>query len=216
MEVHVPDPEYTNSAPVRANFRRATAIALGFVAALWVIQYLNWGLELGLARYGVRPREWAGLPGVLFAPLLHGGFGHLIANSLPLVILGTTMLHLDPHASRIVLPAVCIGPGLAVWLLARESIHLGASGLVYGLCGYVFVAGLIRRDRRAIAASLLVAFMYGSLAWGVLPIERGVSWETHLAAALIGVALAGALRHLDIPPHRRYDWEDEPEATIDE
>jgi membrane associated rhomboid family serine protease len=216
MEVHVPDPEYTNSAPVRANFRRAAAIALGFVAALWVIQYLNWGLELGLARFGVRPREWAGLVGVLFAPLLHGGFGHLIANSLPLVVLGTTMLHLYPHASRIVLPAVYLGPGLAVWLLARESVHLGASGLVYGLVGYVFVAGIIRRDRRAIAASLLVAFMYGSLAWGVLPIERGVSWETHLAAALIGVALAMALRHRDIPPRRRYTWEDEPEEVADE
>jgi len=216
MEVHVPDPEYTNSAPVRANFRRATAIALGFVAALWVIHYLNWGLELGLARFGVRPREWTGLPGVLFAPLLHGGFAHLIANSLPLVVLGTTMLHLYPQASRTVLPAVYVGPGLAVWLFARGSIHLGASGLVYGLFGYVFVAGLIRRDRRAIAASLLVAFMYGSLAWGVLPIERGVSWETHLAAALIGVALAVALRRLDISPRRRYEWEDEPEDVADE
>jgi len=216
MEVHVPDPEYTNSAPVRANFRRAIAIALGFVAVLWAIQYVNWGLELELVRFGVRPREWAGLPGVLFAPLLHGGFAHLLANSLPLVVLGTAMLHLYPHASRIVLPAIYIGPGLAVWLLARESVHLGASGLAYGLFSYVFVAGLIRRDRRAIAASLLVAFMYGSLVWGVLPIERGVSWETHLAATLIGVALALALRHLDIPPRRRYAWEDEPEDVADE
>jgi membrane associated rhomboid family serine protease len=81
--------------------------------------------------------------------------------------------------------------------------------LVYGLVGYVFVAGLIRRDRRAIAASLLVSFMYGSLAWGVLPAEPGVSWETHLAAALIGVLLAIALRRLDIPPRIRYAWEDE-------
>ena len=211
MEVHVPDPAFTNSAHVRANFRRALRIALAFVALLWVIQYLNWGLELGLARFGVRPREWSGLVGVFAAPLLHGSFTHLIANSLPLAVLGTAMLHLYPQASRTVLPAVWLGPGLAVWLLARESIHIGASGLVYGLFGYVLVAGIIRRDRRAIAASLLVAFMYGSLAWGVLPIERGVSWETHLAAALIGVALAVILRHLDIPPRRRYAWEDEEE-----
>jgi membrane associated rhomboid family serine protease len=216
MEVHVPDPEFTNSAQVRANFRRAVRVALGFVALLWVIQYLNWGLELELPRFGVRPREWIGLPGVFLAPLLHGSFAHLIANSLPLVVLGTAMLHLYPHASRTVLPAVYGGPGLAVWLFARDSIHVGASGLVYGLFGYVFVAGLIRRDRRAIAASLLVAFMYGSLAWGVLPIERGVSWETHLAAALIGVALAVVLRHLDIPPRRRYDWEGEAEEAVDD
>jgi len=217
LEIHVPDPEYTNSAHVRANFRRAVAVSLGFVAVLWIIQYINWGLELGLARFGVRPREWAGLAGVPFAPLLHGGFAHLIANTLPLVVLGTAMLHLYPQASRVVLPAVYLGPGIAVWLFARGSVHIGASGLVYGLVGYVFVAGLIRRDRRAIAASMLVAFMYGSLAWGVLPIERGVSWETHLAAALIGVALALALRDLDIPPRRRYAWEDEPEEeALDE
>jgi len=74
---------------------------------------------------------------------------------------------------------------------------------------YIFVAGLIRRDRRAIAASLLVCFMYGALVWGVLPIERGVSWETHLAAALIGIAMAFALRRLDIPPRMRYSWEGE-------
>jgi len=211
MEVHVPDPAFTNSAHVRANFRRALQIALAFVAILWGIQYVNWGLELGLQRFGVRPREWSGLIGVFAAPLLHGGVMHLIANSLPLVVLGTAMLHLYPRASRTVLPAVWLGPGVAVWLFARESIHIGASGLVYGLFGYVFVAGIIRRDRRAIAASLLVAFMYGSLAWGVLPIERGVSWETHLAAALIGVALAVVLRHLDVPPRRRYDWEGEEE-----
>ena len=214
MAFHVPDPEFTNSAPVRANFRRAVTSALGFVAALWIIQYLNWGLELELPRFGVRPREWAGLSGVFLAPLLHGNFAHLIANSLPLLVLGVTMLHLYPGASRIVLPAVYFGPGIAVWLFARGggAVHVGASGLVYGLVGYIFVAGVIRRDRRAIAASLLVAFMYGALVWGVLPIQPGVSWETHLAAAVIGVVLALALRHRDIPPHVRYEWEGEAEV----
>jgi membrane associated rhomboid family serine protease len=73
------------------------------------------------------------------------------------------------------------------------------------------VAGLIRLDRRAIAASLLVCFLYGTLVWGVLPIRPGVSWETHLAAALIGLLLAIALRRLDIPPRKRYSWEGEHE-----
>ena len=93
---------------------------------------------------------------------------------------------------------------------------VGASGLVYGLVSYIFVAGVIRRDRRAIAASLLVSFLYGSLVWGVLPIEPGVSWETHLAAALIGLALAIALRRLDIPPRKRYAWEDENDEPDDQ
>jgi len=108
-----------------------------------------------------------------------------------------------------VLPAVYLGPGLAVWLFARGSSHLGSSGLIYGLAAYVLVAGLMRRDRRAIGASMLVCFLYGAMWWGVLPIEPGVSWQTHLAAALIGVVCALALRRRDIPPRRRYSFEDE-------
>jgi membrane associated rhomboid family serine protease len=212
MQIDTPDPAYTSSDQARANFRLAVKVALGFVAVLWLIQLLNWGLDLGLEVFGVRPRNLAGLTGILFAPLLHGGFSHLFANSLPLLVLITVMLHLYPNAAVKVIPAVYLGSGIAVWLFARASVHIGASGLVYGLVSYVFAAGLIRRDTRAIAASLLVCFLYGALVWGVLPIEPGVSWETHLAAALIGLALAIALRHLDIPPRKRYAWEDETEA----
>ena len=79
----------------------------------------------------------------------------------------------------------------------------------------MFAAGLLRRDRRAIAASLLVAFMYGTLVWGVFPIKTGVSWETHLAATTIGVAMALLLRRRDIPPRKRYSWEDEVEEPAD-
>jgi membrane associated rhomboid family serine protease len=81
------------------------------------------------------------------------------------------------------------------------------------LVSYIFVAGLIRRDRRAIAASLLVAFLYGALVWGVLPVKYGVSWETHLAAALIGALLAIAMRHRDNPPRIRYSWEDDQDES---
>ena len=216
MQAYIPDPAYTSSEQARANFRLAAKISLGFVVLIWLIGLLNWGLDLGLERFGVRPRQLAGLPGILLAPLLHGGFPHLLANSLPLLVLGTVMLHLYPNSALKVIPAVYVGPGIAVWLFARESIHLGASGLVYGLVTYIFVAGLIRRDRRAIAASLLVSFLYGTLAWGVLPIQPGISWETHLAAALIGLALAIALRRLDIPPRKRYAWEDEKDDYEDD
>ena len=100
--------------------------------------------------------------------------------------------------------------------LWSSSRHVGASGMVYGLAGYIFLAGVIRRDTRAIAASLLVCFLYGTLVWGVLPIKAGVSWETHLAAALIGLVLAITLRRLDIPPRKRYAWEDEKDEFEDE
>lgn len=209
MLFHVPDPAYTTSERARTSFRLALKIALGFVLVLWGVHVASWALGLELQRFGVRPRELAGVGGIFLAPLLHIGLGHLVSNSLPLLVLGTGVLHLYPTSSLRVLPAVYFGPGMAVWLFGRDSIHIGASGLVYGLVSYIFVSGVIRRDRRAVAASLLVCFLYGSMAWGVFPIQPGVSWETHLAAALIGCALAIVLRHLDIPPRRRYSWEDE-------
>src|SRR5258706_10905891 len=146
-------------------------ISLGFVALIWIIQLLNSGLALGLERFGIRPRQLTGLPGILFAPLLHGGFSHIIANSLPLLVLGTGMLHLYPNSAVRVLPAIYLGPGTAVWLFGRGPVHVGASGLVYGLFSYIFVAGVSPQDQRAIAR------------------------------ALTGVVPAIALRRLDIPPH---------------
>lgn len=209
MQIDRPDPAYTDSERARGNFRLAVKIALGFVGLIWLIALLSWALDVGPDDFGVRPRELAGLVGIFFAPLVHAGFAHLLANSLPLLVLITAMLYLYPNASLKVLPAIYLGPGVAVWLFARGGNHIGASGLVYGLVSYIFITGLIRRDRRAIAASLLVSFLYGAAVWGVLPIERGVSWETHLAAALIGAAFALTLRHLDIPPRHRYSWEGE-------
>lgn len=213
MLFHVPDPAYTGSAQAQAHFRLALKLGLGFVAVLWLIFLLTWALDLDPEWSGIQPRRWAGLPGIVFAPLIHASFAHLIANSPPLLVLGTTMLFLYPNSALRALPAIYLGSGIVVWLLGRESVHFGASGLVYGLVSNIFVAGLLRRDRRAIAASLVVSFMYGSLVWGVLPTQFGVSWETHLAAALIGMALAIALRRLDVIPPKRYGWEDEEAAS---
>ena len=216
MQIHVPDPEFTASAANRAHFRSALVVAAAFVAVLIVIYAAGAALGLPLQRYGVQPQAWAGLPGILMAPLLHADVAHLASNALPLLVAGTAMLHLYPDAARVVLPAVYVGPGIAVWLFGRPSLHLGASGLVYALVGYIYVAGVIRRDRRAIAAALLVSFLYGALVWGVFPLKVGVSWETHLAGAAVGVALAFAFRARDVPPRKRYSWEDEAAAEAGE
>jgi membrane associated rhomboid family serine protease len=216
VHLDVPDPRFTGSAGSRQLLQLAAVLAIGFVALLWLIQLMNWGLDLDPWPFGLRPREWSGLVGVVTAPLVHSDFGHLFTNSLPLATVGAAMLFLYPLSATRVLPLIYLGPGLLVWIFGRDSVHLGASGLVYGLVSYVFVAGLLRRDRRAVAASLLVVLMYGSLAWGVLPIQPGVSWETHLSAALLGVLSALALRRLDVPPRKRYAWEDEAEDGADD
>src|SRR4030095_6918102 len=192
MQFHTLHPAYAHSPQAREHSRLVVKLVLGFVALLWLIPLLGWGLDL--QQFGVRARQPIGLPRMLFAPTLHAHLAHLVANTVPLAVLGVVMLHLYPTASFRVLPAIYLGPGIGVWLLARDGNHAGARGLIYGLVAYIFVAGLIRRDRRAIGASLLVAFLYGTLVWGVLPIKQSVSWETHLAAALIGVVAAILLR----------------------
>ena len=215
MQFDIPDPAYNKSERARGNFRLALKASLCFVTLLWVVALLDWGLGLELTRFGVRPRSLAGLPGVLFAPLLHGSFSHLISNSLPLVVLGTGMLYLYPHSALKVIPAIYLGPGLAVWLFGRPPLHIGASGLVYGLAIYILISGIIRRDTRAVSASMLVFFLYGTLVWGFLPHKPSISWETHLIAALIGLVLAVLFRRLDVPPRKRYAWEDEEDGNGD-
>jgi membrane associated rhomboid family serine protease len=209
MQFDVPDPRYTHSAHSRALLALALRLSVGFVALLWLVHLMNWGLDLDPRPFGLEPRDWLGLVGIVTAPLVHSDFAHLVANSVPLAAVSAVMLFLYPHSTLRVLPAVYLGTGAVVWLFGRDSVHLGASGLVYGLVSYVFFAGLLRRDRRAIAASLLVAFTYGTLAWGVLPVDPRVSWETHLAAGVIGLLMALVLRRLDVPPRKRYTWEDE-------
>lgn len=210
MQIHSPDPQYLAANDSPARFRAAALLAAVFVAGLALVHVADYLLGLSLSRFGIVPREATGLAGILVAPLLHGDLQHLVSNMVPLLVGGTLLLYLYPDSSRFVLPAVYFGTGLAVWLLARGSTHIGASGLVYGIVAYVFVGGILRRDRRAWAASILVAFLYGAMVWGVLPLKTGVSWESHLAAAVIGVAMAFGLRGRDVPPRKRYSWEDEP------
>jgi membrane associated rhomboid family serine protease len=209
MQFDVPDPRYTHSAHSRALLALALRLSAGFVALLWLVHLMHWALDLDPRPFGLAPREWRGLVGIVTAPLVHSDFPHLMANSVPLAAVGSVMLFLYPHSTLRVLPAVYLGTGAVVWLFGRDSVHLGASGLVYGLVSHVFFAGLLRRERRAIAASLLVAFTYGTLAWGVLPVDPRMSWETHLAAGVIGLLMALVLRRLDVPPRKRYAWEDE-------
>ena len=214
MPIDSPDATNADIDDSRVRFRRSARFAVAFVALLWIVGLLQcmFGVDAGV--FGVRPREIPGLVGILLAPLLHSGFEHLLANSLPLLVVGTATLYLYPHSAWLLVPAVYVGPGIAVWMFGRSAVHIGASGLVYGLVAYVFVSGVLRRDRRAIAASLLVSFLYGALIWGVFPLRSGMSWETHLSAALLGVGLAFVFRHRDVPPPRRYSWEDEPDDDV--
>jgi len=206
------DPPYT--VPMReSSFRHAATVAGLFVAALWVTQISAALLGFPLGALGIRPGEPGALHGVLTAPLAHGSFTHLLANTPPLLVLGTAMLYGFPRASKIAVPLIWLGTGACVWLLAREGApHLGASGLTYGMMFFVFVIGILRRDRSSMALAMIVFFLYGGMIWGVLPTKPGISFESHLFGAAAGVLAAFLLRRRDpLPPRRRYEWEGEDE-----
>lgn len=214
MESGATTPERPTDAP--RSLRRALVPVLAFVFALWGIELTQALTELDLTRFGVFPRRAEGLAGILWAPLIHGSWTHLFANTAPVIVLGTALLYGYPRAARFVLPAVYLGAGLAVWLFARPSFHIGASGLTFGVLFFVFTIGVLRWDPRAIALSMIVFFLYGSTVWGILPHDPTVSYETHLAGAIIGIALAFALKRLDPPlPRKRYSWEDEEPGSAD-
>lgn len=206
----------TRSAEER-RFRRALIMSASLVAAFWLI-YLTAALfEFDLASYGIYPRRGAGAAGILLAPFIHGSLLHLFANSVPIIVLGTALLYGYPRSAGIVLACLYVGTGLGVWLLGRDAYHIGASGLVFGLVTFVFIIGALRWDRRAIALSMLVFFLYGSMLWGIFPTDPAVSFESHLFGALIGAVLAFLCRRRDpAPVEKRYSWEEEAQSTSDE
>ena len=210
------DPLSVNPEDDTRQLRRAFILAACFALFLWLIKLMEMLLTLDLAQYGVYPGRISGLVGILWAPLIHGSLSHLFANTTPIIILATALLYGYPKSAKIVLPVVYFGAGFSVWLFARQSYHIGASGLIFGMMFFVFVIGTLRWDKRAIALSLVVFFLYGSMVWGIIPINPGISFESHLFGAAIGVALAFFFKNRDPrPPEKHYSWEDKEEDTDD-
>ena len=126
------------------------------------------------------------------------------------------LLYAYPRAARLLLPAVYLGGGGAVWLFAREAYHIGASGIAFGMLFFVLTIGIIRWERRAIAISLVIFLLYGGMIWGILPEAPEISFESHLSGALIGMLLAFMLKNRDPePPRKQYSWERDDAETDD-
>ncbi|UCE77630.1 MAG: rhomboid family intramembrane serine protease [Gammaproteobacteria bacterium] len=193
--------------------RHCFLLAVAFAGMLWVIKLLELALGLDLARFGVYPGTLRGLAGVFLAPMIHGSLAHLFSNTLPIVILGTALLYGYPRSAKVVIPVLYSGTGICVWLFARSAWHIGASGLTFGMMFFVFTIGVLRWDTRSIALALVVFLLYGGMIWGVFPGDPSVSFESHLAGALIGITLAVLLKNRDpAPPPKRYSWEDEEQV----
>jgi membrane associated rhomboid family serine protease len=216
MDIAPPTPE-ASAATVqrdRTRVRYALIGSAGLVAGIWLAWLGAWLLGWNIDDLGIRPRDLHGLIGILTAPFAHASFEHLMSNTLPLGLLSALMLYAYPRATRYALPLIWLASGLGVWLWARPSVHVGISGITHGLMFFLFLIGLLRRDRLGVTIALLVFFLYGGMLMTVLPREVEVSFEYHLAGAVAGVISALLLFRLDPqPPRKRYSWEDDEEAA---
>lgn len=186
-----------------------------FVVVLWFVFWVDYRYYLDLNEYGILPRTWKGLRGIAFSPLLHGDFNHLLANSWPVLILGGALYYFYPKvATRIVIISWVLG-GLLTWIFARTNYHIGASGVIYSLAGFIFLSGILRWQVNLLALSFLVAFLYGSLFWGVLPYDPKISFEGHLFGGVVGFGLAFYYRKLG-PARKKYSWDYEEEEEDNE
>lgn len=179
-----------------------------FIFIIWIIWILDYSENLELYRWGIYPRDLIGLRGIVFAPLIHDGFSHLFANTIPILVLGTGINYFYRALAYKVIFVTWIFGGICIWIGARESYHIGASGLIYGLASFLFFSGIIRKDVRLAAISLLVVFLYGSMIWGIFPINHGVSWESHFFGGLCGL-IAAIIYRKEGPQRIEIDWGEE-------
>jgi membrane associated rhomboid family serine protease len=163
----------------------------GFVVLMWAIEIADVLVFRGqLDTYGILPRHLIGLRGILLMPFLHGNFPHLIANTIPFIILGWLVMLREISDFFVVTAVTMAVGGVGVWLLGSPGFHIGASGLIFGYLGFLLLRGLFERRFSSIFLSLVVGCLYGGLIWGVLPSQPGVSWEGHLFGFVGGVLAA--------------------------
>lgn len=173
-----------------------------FVVFFWLVFFTNEAYLLHLNNFGVQPREVQGLIGILFMPFLHGDFTHLFSNTIPFMVSASFIFHFFKLRSWRIFIGIWLISGLGIWLLGEErTVHIGASGLVYGMVAFLMTSGFIRRNKHLTAVAFILVFLYGSMIWGLFPQyswvhDMNISWEGHLFGALSGIALAFLYRKI--------------------
>jgi len=189
-----------------------------FVLVMWLIKAIELLFDVRLSNFGIMPLKLEGLTGIISAPFIHGDLAHLSANTVPIWVLGVLLFYIYPKIGWKIFLLIWAVTGLWVWVMAREAWHIGASGIVYGLASFLFFSGIFRRDGRLLAVTFLVAFLYGSMIWGVFPDlfpEKNISWESHLMGLIAGLVLAIFYRNEGGPLKKKYSWDIEAEDDSD-
>lgn len=184
------------------------------ILVLWLIKLIEVGFQVSFADYGLLPQTLVGLRGILFSPLLHADWAHLSSNSVPLFLLASGLFYYYDKKAPVIFILCWLVTGLWVWIFAADTgTHIGASGVVYALATFHFTSGLLRREPRMMAFSLLVVFLYGSMVWGISPDffpGKNISWQSHLLGGLAGIVIAFAYRS-EGPQQKVYQWDDDEE-----
>lgn len=163
------------------------------VAILYAVWLVDWILPFKLNAFGLIPRTQEGLIGIVTSPFLHGDVYHLASNTVPLVVLLATLLGFyESKFVKVILGTILLS-GVMLWLFGRSANHIGASGLIYGLAGFLVANGLMERNFKALLISLVIGFLYSSLIFGVLPSNPQISWEGHLFGLIAGVVMSYVL-----------------------
>lgn len=211
--------EVMDNKAERRKFLGSIVIPLILVTLMWVVKLIETGMGTSFGQWGVVPHTARGLIGILTLPFLHGSWEHLMSNSVPILVLGTALYYCYPSLANRVLLITYLASGLFTWCIGDpDSVHVGASALVYGLNLFLITSGFIRGNRLLVVISLIMVFLYGSFIWGMIPafaIPQNISWEGHLSGAIIGVLLAVFLRK-EGPQKEVYHWEDEDEDSDDQ
>lgn len=199
----------------KVKIRIALFIAGGLTILFWLVKIFEVLSKTDIYFLGIYPRSVHGVFKIITAPLIHSDFSHLISNTSAFFILCFFLFYVYFRTALKVFVIIYLVHGLIVWGVGRAAYHLGASGLIYGFATYLFFMGVFRKDTSSIAVALLVTFLYGSIVWGVLPIDPHISFEAHLAGALMGLICAIIFRKAE-PPPPKYDWEEESEEEEEE
>ncbi len=174
----------------KKDLKYALKISLIFTAVIWFVYIIDLIIPYDFSYAGIMPRSIAGLKGIVLSPFIHASLLHIISNTLPLFILSFLLFLFYKKWSWIIIASSVIITGIAVWLVARSSFHVGASGLIYALAAFLVTTGFYIKSVKALLVSIFVIIAYGGLIWGVLPSRPWVSWESHLFGAATGVLIA--------------------------
>ena len=188
------------------------------VAVMWLVFWAEQLYDFPFYKLGILPRSIEGLKGVIFMPLLHAkrDINHILNNSFPTFILLGTIIYFYREIALKVFIFLWLGTGFLLWIYAKNygAYHIGMSGLIYGMVGFLFTSGVLRKYLPLQAISLLVVFLYGSLIWGIFPIKASVSWEGHFMGLVVGLILAIVYKR-DAIQRPKFQYEIEKEMGIE-